>query len=124
MAESKQIKLLQGIYINNIIKSVGLRAYPLIAPEKVGNDYIVYQRNTLNNIETKGRLQVYSTEAQYTITVVSDNYANSLSNAEKLLSALTDYQSDDVSDIQILNCSEAFSNDYYLQAIQIKLITK
>ncbi len=124
MAENKQIKLLTGVYLNDIIKGIGLRVYPLAAPEKAGNDYIVYQRDSLANINSKGRLCAYPVEAIYTITVVSDNYANGLTNTEKLLTALTDYWSDDVNDIQILNCSEAFSNDYYLQAIQIKLITK
>lgn len=124
MAEGKQIKLLTGVYLNDIIKGIGLRAHPLVAPEKAGSNYIVYQRTSLQNIESKGRLQVYPVEAQYTITVVSDNYATSLSNTEKLLNALTDYYSDDVSDILILNCSESFSDDYYLQQIQIKIITK
>ncbi len=123
MESKSEIKLLTGVYLNDIIKGVGLRMYPLVAPEQAGNEYIVYQRNSLQNIESKGRERIYPVRASYTITIVSDSYANSLTNAATLINAMTDYSDSDVADIRILDCSEAFSENYYLQSINIELIT-
>lgn len=122
MGEKSEIKLLHGVHLNRIIQGVGLRAYPLVAPSNAGNDYIVYQRNSMDHIESKGRLKVYPTEATYTISVVSDEYARSLSNAEILLSALTDHTDSEVNDIQVNDCSESFIDNFFIQVIQVKII--
>lgn len=122
MGEKSEIKLLHGVHLNRIIQGVGLRAYPLVAPSNATNDYIVYQRTGMDHIESKGRLKVYPTEATYTISIVSDEYGRSLSNAEILLSALTDYHDAEVNDIQVIDCSESFSDDFFIQTLQIKII--
>lgn len=123
MGTKSEIKLLHGVYLNRIIAGVGLRAYPLIAPSNATNDYIVYQRNSMDHIPSKGRLAYYPTEATYTISIVSDEYGRSLSSTEALLSALTDYHDEEVNDIQVLDCSESFLDNFFVQTIQIKIIT-
>lgn len=121
--EQKSIKLLHGVYISDLLNTLGLRCYPLIAPEKAGLNYIVYQRESLEYLTTKGRPHYSPTQATYSIIVVSDSYSWSLLNAEKIISLLMDYSDTEVADIQILNCRESFTSDSYLQEIQIKIIT-
>lgn len=122
MEQANDLKLLQGVYITNLLKDIGLRCYPLIAPEKAGSDYIVYQRESLEHFTTKGRPHFSPTHAIYSIIVVDDSYAAALQNAEKVISKLMDYTDTEIADIQILNCREAFVNDSYIQEVKIKII--
>lgn len=94
----------------------------MVAPEKAGTDYIVYQRESLTINAIKGRGANSVTEAIYSIIIVNDNYTEGLKATEKLINLLNDYSNDEVMDIQLVTCREMWAADSYLQEVQIKVI--
>lgn len=124
MEPKTKIELLHGAYITQILNTIGVRIYPVVAPENAGSDYVIYRRDSLENINIKGRPSKYATEAYYTIAVVNDTYSDGVDMTVKILDTITDYHNDNVADIQIMDVAESYQDNAYIQQIKIKIITK
>lgn len=119
-----KIKLLQGAYLNKLLKKINYKSYPLIAPESAtGGEYIVYQRTSMGLVNTSRHSQYSIIEAMYTLLIVSDNYSRGLNIASEVINLMNDYTDTDIADIQLVNTSESYNEFGYIQQIELKIIT-
>lgn len=107
--------LIQNDRVNEL---VGSKIFPLIAPENIDGEFIVYQRDAYAKHATK--MGVYEDECELTLLAVSDNYDNSVMIASAIDNALTGIHT--LTDgkkvyMSIITSSETYSDNKYIQKL-------
>lgn len=101
-----------------ITEAIGNNIYPLVAPEKTEGDFIIYQRDKYSKNWVKAG--IYEDECNVVITIVSDNYDNSIELAILVDKALTGrHKTDDgyVFKMNILDSTEDYTDNKYIQTL-------
>lgn len=111
-----------GKYIYAKLKDlVEDRVYPLVADNNVTMPFIVYQRSNLTSDITKDGL--YEDNVTMTISIAAETYSQALElakSARELLEVTSaQYESMDISDAAISLATEAFSNNAYVETLQM-----
>ncbi len=110
---------LRGILLNNreLRQMVGTNIYPLVAPENVDGEFIVYGREKYSKKMAKSG--VYEDECQVFMTAISDNYDNAITLAELIDNALTGQHT--VNDQKIVvtlsDSTETFDDNKYIETL-------
>lgn len=126
------MKLNVGKAIYNILsqdETVGLKnkIFPLIAENGTTYPFCVYKRNSLSFDITK---DVYKTQLEgiVELTIVSDKYEQSIEVAETITEKLSKskgvFANIEIKKIEIIDASEDYQDDAYIQNITIKIIIK
>lgn len=90
------------------------RIYPLIAEQGTSYPFIVYRRASL---EVSSNKDVQGDIAHIEVTVISNTYKSSIDGIEIVRTALENSNLD----LKIEGANEYFSNDGYIQELQIKI---
>lgn len=101
-----------------ITEAVGSNIYPLIAPENTDGDFIIYQRDKYSKNWVKAG--IYEDECNVAVTIVSDNYDNSINLVSLVDKVLTGRHTTDdgyVFKMNILDSTEQFIDNKYTQTI-------
>lgn len=111
-----------GKYIYAKLKDlVEDRVYPLVADNNVTMPFIVYQRSNLTSDITKDGL--YEDNVTMTISIAAETYSQALElakSARELLEVTSaQYESMDISDAAISLATEAYSNNAYVETLQM-----
>lgn len=115
-----------NIKIGSVVKSIlsTYHCFPLIAEANTTFPYIVYKRSSTECINTKDFISGIYT-ATIDIIIASDSYKDSIDTANTVIQLLEHYNGTvnniKVKDIIIINTSEDFSENTYLQNIQINI---
>lgn len=105
-----------------ITAQVGTNIYPLVAPENVKGDFIIYQRDKYSKTATK--MGVYEDECQLVVTAVADNYDNALNLAELIDNTLTGKHTNDngvTITIDLADSTETFDDLKYIETLLFKI---
>lgn len=104
-----------------ITAHVGSRIFPLIIPENEDGDCIVYSRQHYNKKSVK--MGVWEDECTLALTVISDNYDNSVTIAEAIDNALTGQV--EINDTKLIfelaDSSETFEDFKYIQVLMFRI---
>lgn len=94
---------------------------PIVIPDEIKGNYIVYQRQSTEFIGTKDYILKESDNVN--LLVVTDNYNDGIDLAEKVLNALltNDYQGTDIEGIDVVTTDESYSEGKYIQNIIVKI---
>lgn len=110
---------LRGILLNDneLRKMVGTNIYPLVAPEGVEGEFIIYGRERYSKKSVKDG--IYSDECVVFITAISDNYDKAITLAELIDNALTGQHT--VGDTSIVvnlsDSTETFEDNKYIETL-------
>lgn len=99
-----------------IKEQIGLNIYPLIAPENVYGDFIIYRRHEYSKNSVKNG--VYEDVCKLAIQAISDNYDNSILLASNIDNTLTGkHKLDDGTKVSIMlnDSEEQFIDGKYVQ---------
>ena len=102
----------------NVYELVGTKIFPLVAPENIDGEFIVYQRESYSKSSTQ--MGVYEDECTLALLAVSDNYDKSIMIASAIDNALTGvHRLADGTRIQmnVVTSSEHFEDNKYIQKI-------
>lgn len=100
---------------------VGSNIYPLVIPEGVDGDCIVYSRQHYSKKSVK--MGVWEDDCTLAITIISDNYDNSVALAEAVDNALTGtHKFEDVKlQFDLADSSETFEDFKYIQILMFSI---
>lgn len=105
-----------------IFNGVGTNIFPLVAPEDVKGDFIIYGREKYSKSWTK--MGVYQDECQLSITVVTDNYDNGILLASLIDNALVGRQVDSKGReffVDLADSTESFDDDKYIETLLLRI---
>lgn len=110
-----------GKYINSKLKGLAPKVSPLVVDNDTQFPYIIYGRSNLVSSSVKDGY--YEDTVTIDIRVVSATYQNSLDIVNKVRDALErqedTYGNMTISDSYITSATERYSNNAYIQDIQI-----
>ena len=107
---------------SGITTQVGQNIFPLIAPENVKGDFIIYQRDKYSKQTTK--MGVYEDDCQLVVVAVAESYDDALNLAELIDNTLTGkHIKDDGTRITIdlVDSTEAFEDLKYIETLLFKI---
>lgn len=106
---------------NSIKKMVGNNIYPLVAPEKVDGEFIIYGREKYSKPAVKSG--VYDDECLVFMTAVSDNYDKAIALASLIDNALTGTHCNENVRIEIslYDSTETFNDNKYIETLIFKI---
>lgn len=106
----------------DIVAEVGTNIYPLVAPENVDGNFIVYARDKYNKEEVK--MGIYEDAARVALSVVSDNYDEAIYIASLLDDALSGkHKKPDgtVLRIKLVDSTETFEDLKYIETLLFEI---
>lgn len=100
---------------------VGNKIYPLVAPENIRDEFIVYKRDKYSKRSTK--IGVYEDECELFLNAVSDNYDTAISIASAVDNALTGTHIIDGKriNIELADSTEDFDDDKYIETLLFRI---
>lgn len=107
---------------SGITDAVITNIFPLVAPEDVKGDFIIYQRDKYSKSWTK--MGVYEDECQVYVTAISDNYDNAVALAKLIDNALVGKQVDSKGNeffVDLADSTEAFDDDKFIETLLLKI---
>lgn len=109
-------------------KLVGSRVFPLIADKGTSFPFIVYRRDGLTPSSNKDRL-VYDTQVRMSFIVASSDYRQGLDICSKVVDVLLASQGRtigglDITDLELLDTSEEYREDTFLQLLTVNIKIK
>lgn len=109
-------------------KLVGSRVFPIIADKGTSFPFIVYRRDGLTPSSNKDRL-VYDTQVRMSFIVASSDYRQGLDICSKVVDVLLASQGRtigglDITDLELLDTSEEYREDTFLQLLSITVNIK
>lgn len=105
---------------SDLVAYVGQKTYPIVAEESTTYPFIIYRRSSLTPASNKD----YRSESVYMdIFVVTERYATGIDIAELVRDALErgDYRGTNVEDITLVNASEEYLDDAFIQNLTFKI---
>lgn len=106
----------------DVFGKVGNNIYPLVAPENVTGDFLVYNRAKYSKETVK--MGVWSDDCQVVITAVSSDYDSALDLAAAIDNALVGPQinSDGMKfTVELVDSSEEFSDLKYIETLLLRI---
>lgn len=103
-------------------KLVGDKIFPLVAPQSIEGDLIVYYRDEYSKDYTK--MGVYNDNCKVFVTIVSDNYDRSQEIAEAVDNALegTFFQNtENQIQIRLSDSTEDYADNKYIQVLLFEI---
>lgn len=103
-----------------LVAYVGQKTYPIVAEESTTYPFIIYRRSSLTPASNKD----YRSESVYMdIFVVTERYATGIDISELVRDALErgDYRGTNVEDITLVNASEEYLDDAFIQNLTFKI---
>ena len=101
-------------------KAIGLKIYPLIAPENTSLPFCIYRRGNLQTSNNKD-IRAFEQDIQFEIAIASANYGGALNIAISLCDLLTKtrgyYDGIYISQITLDNATEDFIEETYTQTL-------
>lgn len=121
-------------FIGNIIRAIlladdDIRAqvdeniYPLVAPENVKGDFIIYARDSYSKKKDM-HTNIYQDECIVNLVAIADNYDNAIALASKIDNALTGTHISDEGEriiIELSDSTETFEDNKYLETLSFKI---
>lgn len=109
-------------------KQVGSRVFPLVADKGTSFPFIVYRRDGLTPSSNKDRL-VYDTQVRMSFIVASSDYRQGLDICSKVVDVLLSSQGRtigglEITDLELLDTSEEYREDTFLQLLSITVNIK
>lgn len=109
-------------------KQVGSRVFPLVADKGTSFPFIVYRRDGLTPSSNKDRL-VYDTQVRMSFIVASSDYRQGLDICSKVVDVLLASQGRtigglELTDLELLDTSEEYREDTFLQLLSITVNIK
>lgn len=110
-------------------KQVGSRVFPLVADKGTSFPFIVYRRDGLTPSTNKDKL-VYDTQVRMSFIVASSDYRQGLDICSKVVDVLLASQGRtiggglDITDLELLDTSEEYREDTFLQLLSITVNIK
>ena len=106
----------------NVSSMVGVDIYPLVAPESVDGEFIVYQRDAYAKHATK--MGVFEDVCELSLIAISDNYDSSVMLASAIDNALTGIHT--LTDgkrvyMNLITSSESFTDNKYMQKLTYEI---
>lgn len=100
---------------------VGNKIYPLVAPENIKDEFIVYKRDKYFKHSTK--IGVYEDECELYLNAVSDNYDTAIAIASAVDNALTGTHTIDSKKItiELADSTEDFDDDKYIETLLFRI---
>lgn len=117
-------KAIKSLLVNGLSKtSINNKIYPLIADENTTFPFIVYRRSSITTVSDKD----YSNDsACIQIMIAANNYAESVELAEQVRTSLVHkkgiIQNISVEDITLIDGSEEFIDNMFVQNLIFKII--
>lgn len=118
---------MNGLKIGKAIKSIFHdfhNVYPLIADQGSTYPFIIYRRNGVNHADSKDRFN-YQEVITLEIIVAADNYSESIDLAEKVMYRLEstrgEYNKIQIQEIKLVDASEDYLEDAYIQKLTFKI---
>ena len=110
-----------GIVIDNLINPI-CKVYPIIADKGSKFPFLVYRRTGLNEGNTKDlKVAGYIETATMELIIVATKYRESIELTKQIKTKLERtrglIEGIKIHDIQVINSSENFANDAYLQTL-------
>ena len=105
-----------------VTAQVGINIYPLVAPENVIGDFLIYNRAKYSKLRVK--MGVYEDDCQLVISAISDNYDKAINLAEAIDNALVGNHANDDGkyfEIELLDSSEDFSDLKYIETLLFRI---
>ena len=123
-------RVVKSILLQNkeLSKLVGSRVFPLVADKGTSFPFIVYRRDGLTPSSNKDRL-VYDTQVRMSFIVASSDYRQGLDICSKVVDALLASQGRtigglDITDLELLDTSEEYREDTFLQLLTVNIKIK
>lgn len=115
-----------GKEINRILKEgnvlkVGEKIFPLVSNANTTFPFLVYRRvgyQPRSNKDYKGEMVTME------LIIVTDKYEESVDIANSVADILQDKSTNLIEDIQLINVSEVFLQDSYIQTLQFQIELK
>ena len=107
---------------SGITAQVKNNIYPLVAPENVVGDFIIYQRDKYSKQATK--MGVYEDDCQLVVVAVAESYDDALNLAELIDNTLTGRHINDDGikiSIDLVDSTEAFEDLKYIETLLFKI---
>lgn len=100
---------------------VSTNVFPLVAPENVEGDFIIYNRDKYSKVWTK--MGVVDDVCEVFVTIVSDNYDRSVEIAEIVDKVITGEHTDTNKRIiaDLVDSTETFDDFKYIQTLLFKI---
>lgn len=119
-----------GTIVRDIILSdsgssgyVGENIFPIVAPENIVGDFIVYRRDTYKKDETK--MGVHADICNLALVVISDNYDRAIEIADYLDNLLTGRHylsaTDTRFEMQLIDSEENYTDNKYMEILMFKI---
>lgn len=105
---------------SSLNKLVGKNIFPLIAEEETTFPFIVFKRNSLS--PNYAKYQVGNDTVNFSVYIVSNNYANTIDIAEAVRNSLELHRDEYFQIIQMENITEDFIENSYIQEISFSAI--
>lgn len=104
-----------------ITATVGNNIYPIVAPEGVNGNFIVYQRDKYSKSWSK--MGVYEDDCQVFVTIVSDNYDTAIRLAGLVDNALVGDHKETTHEISIdlVDSTENWEDNKYIETLLLKI---
>lgn len=97
------------------------RVFPIVANEGTQFPFVVYRRNGYRPASNKDYLnEVVNLE----VTVLSSKYEESINIANDIASSLLNRETQDIENIEISNLTEDYSEDTFIQRINLDIELK
>ena len=103
-----------------LVRAVGQKIYPIVAEVSTTYPFIIYRRSSLTPASNKDQ----RAEAVYLdVFVVTERYATGVDIAELVRTALErgNYSDTKIQDIKLVNASEDFLDDAFIQNLTFKI---
>lgn len=103
-----------------LLSAVGQKIYPIVAEVSTTYPFIIYRRSSLTPASNKDQ----QAEAVYLdVFVVTERYATGVDIAELVRTALErgNYSDTKIQDIKLVNASEDFLDDAFIQNLTFKI---
>lgn len=97
------------------------KVFPLIADEGTEFPFIIYRRSNYtpqNNKDYIGEM------IDVELVILSPKYSESISIANEVAELFTNYQDNELDEIQLLNCFETYNDYTFVQQLNFRFIYK
>lgn len=128
MKKIRSASLKIGKVIHDELRDI-IDIYPVIAPQNTTGTFGVYRRTGLNVANTKD-IYNYDEIAWIDIAIIASTYAESVDKAINIKMYLEHLHGQfqtkkdehiNISDITLIDCSEEYSNDNYIQIMKFQI---
>lgn len=105
-----------------LVEMVGSNIFPLVAPENIAGNFIIYQREKYSKLISK--MGVYEDECLVAVTAISDDYDTAVALASQIDLSLTGKHQKDTGErltVNLKDSTEAFDDNKYIETLLFEI---